>query len=188
MRHEWDRTEMHTEVWFVKLKGEERLIFKWTSIKQERRAWARFMWLRMEWSGQLFVNMVMNFRVSRCEDLDKLKRQLLLKVRRHVTMRPSCGPSLLPCRHTAVFDMVHRTVTRGLTDPFCVSVQWLGHYNGRNEQRNEKREKKKRKNSTLYGSHLNNYLTQQNAGNLNILSIHGLHVHGDCRIPRSYAR
>lgn len=53
----------------------------------------------------------------------------------------SCGPSLLPCRNTAVSDIVHRTVTRGLTDPFCVSVQWLGHYNGRNEQRNEKREK-----------------------------------------------
>jgi len=63
---------------------------------------------------------------------------------RHTILCPSCGPSFLPCRHTAVFDIVHRTVTRGLTDPFCVSVQWLGHYNGRNEQRNEKREREKK--------------------------------------------
>jgi hypothetical protein len=48
MRHEWDRREMHTEVWFVKLKGEERLILKRASIKQEGTAWTRFMWLRME--------------------------------------------------------------------------------------------------------------------------------------------
>jgi len=133
----------------------------------------------------------MNLRVSKCGDLNKLKRHKLLsgsgQVRRHVKLCPSCGPSLLPCRHTAVFDIVHRTVTRGLTDPFCVSVQWLGHYNGRNEQRNEKRAKKKRKKSTLYCSHLSNY-PQHNAGNLNILSMHVLYVHEDCRISRSYAR
>ena len=133
--------------------------------------------------------MVMNLRVSKCGDLDKLKRQQFLRgsgqVKRRVTLYPGCSPSLLPCRHTAVFDIV--TPNRDwLTDPFRVSVQWLGHYNGRNEQRNEEREKKKRRNSTLYCSHLSNS-PQHNAGYLNILSMHVLYVHGDCRIPRSYA-
>ena len=103
--------------------------------------------LSMERSRRPFVHVLMNLWDSKCRDLDKLKRHKLLsgsgQVRQHVNLCPSCGPSLLQCRHTTVFDIVHRTVTRGLIDPFCLSVQWLGHYNGRNEQRNEKRKKKK---------------------------------------------
>jgi hypothetical protein len=104
---------------------------------------------------------------------------------RHWHVKVLSGPFLLSCRHTAVFCIGHRTVTRGLTDPFCVSAQWLGHHNGRNEQRKkwEKREKK----STLYCNYLSNY-PQHNAGNLNIFSMHIFDVHEDCCVSRSYVR
>ena len=48
------------------------------------------------------------------------------------------------------------------------------------------RKEKKKKAHTLMQPLI--YLTQQNAGNLNILSMHRLYVHEDCRISRSYAR
>jgi hypothetical protein len=56
----------------VKLKAEERLILKLTFIKLGGRAWDRFMW-------PAFVSMVMNLRVTKCGESDKLKKQQLLK-------------------------------------------------------------------------------------------------------------